>query len=102
MPFDSIQKKELHLLIKEFYTTHVAPFIATSEKRNLSRLFLSFLKAEDYTAFEKYYRKHVLFLKIKEKLQFFNYKAQLKMVNIIPVSKYRTYLRNRINAKFAK
>ena len=102
MPFDSIQKKELHLLIKEFYTTHVAPFIAKSEKRNLSRLFLSFLKAEDYTAFEKYYRKHVLFLKIKEKLQFFNYKAQLKMVNIIPVSKYRKYLRNRINAKFAK
>ncbi|MBF04307.1 MAG: glycosyl transferase family 2 [Flavobacterium sp.] len=102
MPFDTYQKQSLQVLIKEFYTTHVAPFISNTDIKKLSKPFLQFLKANDVEKFEKYYRKHVLLLKIKEKLHFFNYKAQLKMVNIIPISKYRKYLRNRINANFAK
>ncbi|WP_445457884.1 glycosyltransferase family 2 protein [Flavobacterium sp. HNIBRBA15423] len=96
MPISSNQKEYLHKLIKDFYQKNVNPYINMNDRTKLSKLFLVFLASNDYKEFEKYHKRYLLNLKIKFKFKKFLYKFKLKLINIIPISKYRRSLRNKI------
>lgn len=96
MPLDSNQKDYLHNLIKDFYKKNIEPFLNKNDKKKLSLPFQVFLKSNNYEKFEKFYKNHLLHLRIKLRFNFLFYKFKLKLINVIPISKYRKSLRNKI------
>lgn len=96
MPLNDDQKDFLHNLIKDFFQKNVISNLSNKDKKRLSKPFVVFIKSKNYQKFDIFYKRHLWNLKMKRNFNIFIYKAKLKLVNIIPVSKYRKRIRAKI------
>lgn len=99
MPLDDSQKIFLHNLIKDFYQKNVIPNLSKEDKKRLTKPFIVFLESKNHQKFDTFYKRHLWNLKMEMNLKIFIHKTKLKLVNFIPVSKYRKRLRERIKSK---
>lgn len=96
MPLDNKQKVFLHDLIKNFYQKNIIPNISKEDKNRLSKPFAVFLKSKNHKKFDAFYKRHLWNLRMKMNFKIFIYKTKLKLINIIPFSKYRKKIRAKI------
>lgn len=87
MPLDTVQKEELHGLIKNFMFKNVIPYLNKEDKKKLSAHFLIFISSKNSAKFDSRYKNYLLKKKIK-------FKTNLFLINFIPITKIRKRLRD--------
>lgn len=92
MPFNDIQKKELHKIIKKQFDSNLRPHIKTTELINKYFDLFIFLNINNLKIFDRYYI-------IKLKIHLFYINLKFKLINLIPISGIRKKLRNKMREK---
>ena len=95
MPLNIDQKVFLHKLIKEFYFKNISENITKKEVKSLSKPFLKFIKKDSAEKFDKYYNSYLRRIKLKNKIL-------RKLINFIPISKFRKKLKLIIDSVYNK